>query len=87
MLHCDRTADGFDNARKLDEHAVSGDLEDATFVLGDLRVDQLAAQCLEPRQRAGLIPGHKSAVSSDIGREDSGEPPLDPLGPQRALPY
>jgi hypothetical protein len=55
-------------------------------VLGDFRVDQLPAQRLEARQGAGLVPFHQAAVSRDIGRQNGGEPALDPLCARPALP-
>jgi hypothetical protein len=68
---CIATAgDGFDDALKLDKQPVAGGLDDAALVLGDLRVDQIAAQRPQTRQRAGLVPFHQTAVSRDIGRED-----------------
>ena len=42
-LHLDRAAHRIDDARELDQQAVAGGLDDAAAVLGDLRIDQLAA--------------------------------------------
>jgi len=55
-------------------------------VLGDLRVDQIAAQRPEARKGAGLVPFHETAVSRDIGRQNGREPALDPLCAQPVLP-
>ena len=68
------------------EQPVAGGLDDAPLVLGDLRVDQIAAQRLEARQGAGLVRFHQAAVSRDIGRENGREPALDPLCAQPVLP-
>src|ERR1700730_16137051 len=46
-LHRDRATDRIDDAGKFHEHAVAGGLDDAALVLGDLRIDELAAQRLE----------------------------------------
>jgi hypothetical protein len=48
-LEFDRAGDGFDHARELDQHAISGRLDDTPFVFGDLRIDELAAMGSEPR--------------------------------------
>ena len=40
----------------------------------------------QPRQRAGLVLAHQSAIAGDIGGEDGREPALDPLSAQRFLP-
>jgi hypothetical protein len=82
LLHRKRAGDGFDDARKLDQEAVAGGLDEVALVLGDLRIDLLAAQPLEARQGAGLVQPHQPTVARDIGRE----PALDPLCAQNALP-
>jgi hypothetical protein len=79
VLDRNRTCDGLNDAQKLAQDAVAGRLENAALMLGDLRVNQFAAQRLDACQRAGLILTHESAVSRDIGREDGGEPALDPI--------
>jgi hypothetical protein len=86
LLHGERAGDRFDNAGKLCEDSVAGGLDDAALVLGDLRVDQLAAEGLEAREGAGLVLAHEPAVSRNIGREDGREPALDPLSAQMSLP-
>ena len=85
LLHRDRAGDGFDNAREFDQDAVAGGLDDAALVLGDIGIDQLAAQRLEARQGAGLVLAHQPAIPRDIGREDGREPALDPLCAQGTL--
>jgi hypothetical protein len=57
-----------------------------SFVLGDFRIDQLAATAAQPRQGAGLVRSHQTAVAGDIGRQDGCKPALDPLIGQRFLP-
>ncbi len=81
-----RAGDRFDDARELDQNAVAGGLDDAALVLGNLRVDQLAAMGAQPRQRAGLVLAHQPAVAGDIGGEDGRKPALDPFSAQRFLP-
>ena len=48
--HRDCRSDGSDYARKLDQNAIAGRLDDAPVVAGDLRVDQFAAKRPEPQQ-------------------------------------
>jgi hypothetical protein len=48
-LHCHRTGDRLHDTRKLDEDTVARRLDDAPLVLGNLRVDQLAAMGAQPR--------------------------------------
>jgi len=45
-------------------------------IFGSIRSRRSA---FEARQGAGLVPFHQAAVSRDIGRQDGGEPALDPL--------
>ena len=59
LLHCHRAGDGFDNAGKLDKEAVSGGLDNATLVNGDLRIDQLAPVGSEPRECTLLVGAHQ----------------------------
>ena len=54
-LHLDGAVQRIDHAGELDQHAVAGGLDDAAAVLGDLRVDELAAQRLQPGERAVLV--------------------------------
>src|SRR5258705_13340587 len=55
-------------------------------MLADLRVEQIAAQRLEARHGAHLVPFHQSVVARDIGRQNGRELALDPLCAQGALP-
>ena len=57
---------------------VAHELDDAPPVLGDERVDELPAVCLEALERAGLVALHQPAVADHVGRQDGGQPPLDP---------
>ncbi len=73
LLHRDRAAHRIDDAGKLDQHAVAGGLDDAAAVLGDFRIDQLAAQRLEPFERAFLVRPHQPRIPRHIGGKDRGE--------------
>ena len=54
---------------------------DAALVAGDLRVDQLAAQRLEPTKRFFLVGPDQPRVAGDIGDQDRRQPAFDPLSP------
>ena len=82
----DGAGDRLDDARELDQDAVAGGLDDAALVLGDVRIDQVAAMRLEPRQGAGFVLAHQPAVAGDIGGENGREPAFDPLSAQRYSP-
>jgi hypothetical protein len=73
LLHCDRAAHGIDNARKLHQQAVAGGLDDAAMMLGDLRIEEFAAQRLEAFERAFLVRPHQPRIPRHIGGEDRGE--------------
>ena len=66
VLHLDGAAHRVDQAAKLDEAAVAGSFDEAPVMRVDGRVDQIAAQPTEPRQRAILIRSRQPAVANDI---------------------
>ena len=55
VLHFDRAAHRVDHAAELDHAPVAGALDHAAVVDCDRRVDEIAAQRPEPRQRAILV--------------------------------
>jgi hypothetical protein len=73
LLHLDRTADRVDDPGKFHQHAVAGGLDDAAVVLGDFRIEELAAQGFEAFVRALLIGAHQSRIAGDIGGENCSE--------------
>ena len=73
LLHLDRAAHRIDDAGELDQQAVAGGLDDAAVVLGDLRIDELAAQRFEAFERAFLVRPHQPRIPRHIGGEDRGE--------------
>jgi len=52
LLHLDRASHRIDDAGKLHQQAVAGGLDDAAMVLGNFRIEQLAAQRFEAFVRA-----------------------------------
>src|SRR5258708_20580490 len=70
-LHLHRAAQGVHHARKLDEDAVSGGLDDAPTVLRNLRVHQFATACLQACKSAFLVTSLESAIPGHIGAQDA----------------
>src|SRR5208282_3640366 len=70
VLHFDRAADCIDYAAKLDDRAVAGELDDASVVGGDCRVDEIAAKAAEARKRPVLIGACKPRVADDMAMSD-----------------
>ena len=66
VLHFDCATHGVDDAAELDEAAVAGALDDAPVVHGDGRIDEVAAQCPEPRKGAVLVRAGEPAVADDV---------------------
>jgi len=73
LLYRDGTAHRVDDAGKFHQHAVAGGLDDAAVMLGDFRIEELAAQRLEAFERALLVRPHQPRVPRHIGGEDRGE--------------
>jgi hypothetical protein len=48
-------------------------LDDPAVVLGDLRIEELMAQCFEAFERALLVRSHQPRIARHIGGEDRGE--------------
>jgi hypothetical protein len=73
------TARGVDGAGKLDQHAVTGGLDDAASMSGYRGVDQGFPGGLEPRQRAFLVGSHQPAVTGDIRSQHRCQSPINAL--------
>src|SRR5439155_20402429 len=73
-------------AWELDQHAVSGGLNDTAAMFGDAGIDQRFPERLEQRQRAFLIAAHQTAISGDVRRQHSRQSPLYVLAAQDAPP-
>jgi hypothetical protein len=70
VLHFDRAPHGVDHAAELRDEPVAGSLDDAAAMHGDGRVDQVAPQRAEPRERAILIGAREPAVADHIRDQD-----------------
>jgi hypothetical protein len=71
-LHRDRALHRIDRAGEIGDDAVAGGVEDAATVRTDQPVNDDAA-CLQPGERADLIPRHQPAVAGNVSGEDRGE--------------
>ncbi len=56
-------------------NAVAGALDDAPMMRGDRRIDQIAAQRPQPRQRSLLVGAGEPAVADNIGDQDRSDLP------------
>src|SRR5260370_1864944 len=79
LLHDDGATHGVDDRGELDQHPVTGRLDDAPLVLGDQRGDQLSAMALEGRERPFLVGAHEARIRGYIGAEERCYPPLNTL--------
>ena len=70
VLHLDGAAHRIDHAAELDEGPVPGALDHSTMMHGDRGIDQVAAQCPQPRQGAILVRTGEPAVADDVSRQD-----------------
>jgi hypothetical protein len=73
-LHLDGTAQCIHHTTELDQQPVVGGLDQATAVLGDFRVEEVAAQRLEAFEGATLVGSDQPRIPRHIGREDRREP-------------
>jgi hypothetical protein len=49
---------------------VAGGFDNATFVVGNLGINEFAAMLFQVRQRAGIIFTHESGITDNIGCEN-----------------
>jgi len=70
VLHLDCAAYRVHNTAEVDENAVAGALYDAAVMGRDRRIDQIAPQRPEPRQRPLLVGAGHARVARDIRRQD-----------------
>ena len=68
ILHFNGATHSVYHAAKFDKGPVPGALHDAPLVHGDSRIDQIAAQRPQPRQRAILVRAGELAESDHISR-------------------
>ena len=85
-LHVDRATHRVDNASELDQEAVAGGLDDASAMLTDFRIDQLAPMRLEPREGIFLVGAHEPAVARHVRGENGRQPAFGAFRGQSGLP-
>ena len=73
LLYLRRTGNGADDTWKFRENAVTHNLDDASLVLGNFLVEQLASNLFELCKRARLVRAHEPTVSDNIGGEDGSQ--------------
>ena len=59
-----------DHAAKFGDESVAGALDDPAVVSGHRRLDQIAEERAQPRERALLVHAREPAVANDIGEQD-----------------
>ncbi len=80
------TAHRIDGAGKLDQHSVTGCLDNAPTMGGDGGIEKSLSDRLEPRQSAFLVGPHKAAIARDIRRQHRRQSPFYVLAAQDAPP-
>jgi hypothetical protein len=78
LLHRDGAGHGVDHRAELDDGTVTHELDEAALVLGQQRIDHLAAQRPDRSQRAGLVPLDERGVADHVGGHDCRQSPLRP---------
>jgi len=78
-LKIDRADHCRDDAGEFHEHAIAGDLEDATAIFGQQRPQDATAPLLQCGQGPHLVLLHESAVSDNVGGHDGGKTTLRTL--------
>jgi hypothetical protein len=66
-LDLDSALHGFDRARKLDEQAVAGSLDNAPAAHSQRRIDHLTPRRFDLTQGLALVLSHEAAVADNIG--------------------
>jgi hypothetical protein len=73
VLDLDRATRRIDHAVELRNEPVASALDHPAAVGGDHRIDQIAAQGSEPRERSLLVEAGEPAVADDIGDQDGSD--------------
>ena len=72
VLHLDGAAHGVHHTAELDQRSIAGALDHPPVVHGDGRIDQVAAQCPQPRQGTIFVRAGEPAVPDHVGGQDCG---------------
>ncbi len=76
VLHLERTAYGVDDAAEFDKCAVAGAFHHPAVVHGDCRIEEIAAQRPQARQRAIFVAAGQPAEANHVRRENRRELPV-----------
>jgi hypothetical protein len=85
-LHFNGASYRVNHGRELDEHAVSGVLDDMAPMFFDFRIDQRLQMPLQLGVRAFLVHAHETAIAGHVCSENGGEPSLQALATQSTPP-
>ena len=66
-LHLDRAAHGVDHAAKFNEEAVARALDDPAAMHGDCGIDEVAADCAQPRENPIFVGASEPTVAGNVG--------------------
>src|SRR5271165_2335937 len=72
-LNLDGAPHGVHHAAELDNGAIASALDHASPVHRDRRIDEVAAQRAQPRERSLLVRSGKPAKSYDVGGQNRGK--------------
>lgn len=86
LLEFDGSAECVHGAGKLDQSAVTDQLDQAAAVSGQRRFEPLGTVGLQPRKGAILVATHKTRVACDISRQNCRQPPYHPVAGHEASP-
>ena len=64
------------NTGKLHQHAVPGQLDDASLMRADFRTNKIVPQRIQRSEGAGLVRTHEPAVASDVGGKNGSQTAL-----------
>jgi hypothetical protein len=78
-LDIDGAAYGINHANELHQNSITGRLDDATAMLGELRINQFFAVKLEIAKGPLFVRPHQTAVTSNVTGQDRGKSALDSI--------
>jgi hypothetical protein len=74
LLHVDGALHGLGDAAELNEQAIARGLDETAVMLGDLGIDQLAAERAELLKRSRFVGLHQPRIPNHIGGDDDHQP-------------
>jgi len=73
LLHFDGATHRVDRAAELDDRAIAGAFDNSAVMHRDCRIDEVAAERPQARERALLVGAGEPAIADDVGDQDRGE--------------